>query len=280
MRADLKWYFLLAYALTWAFTIPFVIAWHTVLDQTLSAWALVFLPAPFGPTFAALILVARRDGWTGVRALLRKLLIWRVPAVWYVFALCAPILVVALAVGLSEFRGALADFEPWPGLAIAPLAMIAALPFGPLAEELGWRGFAQPRLLRSGGLWKSSLIIGVAWTFWHTPMFWFPGAAIPSFLEPGLLSVALYLAQMIAEACLMTFLFVMSRGSVLLAVLYHTSFNTAETIVFRTLPEPTASQELQVYVIGIGLSWFLAAALLSWLGRRQQKYWPGAGSAV
>lgn len=53
MTAELKWYFLLAYSLTWAFTIPFVIAWHTVLDQTLSPWVLVFLPAPFGPTFAA-----------------------------------------------------------------------------------------------------------------------------------------------------------------------------------------------------------------------------------
>lgn len=280
MKADLKRYFVLAYALTWAFTIPFVIAWHAVLDQSFAPWALVFIPAPFGPTFAALILVARRAGRSGVRSLLRKLLIWRVPAGWYAFALVTPILVVAAAVGLSGFRDAFSSFELWPGLSIAPVAMIAALPFGPLAEELGWRGFAQPRLLESGGLWTSSLIIGVAWTFWHTPMFWFPGAALPSFLEPGLLSVSLYLAQITAEACLMTFLFVITRGSVLLAVLYHTSFNTAETIVFRTLPEPTAAQELQVYVLGILISWGLAVVLLSWLRYRRDQFLPGPARQV
>ena len=192
-------------------------------------------------------------------------------AIWYAFALLAPILVVALAVALSGFRFALADFDLWPALSIAPLAMVAALPFGPLAEELGWRGFAQPRLLESGGLWKSSLIIGLAWTFWHTPMFWFPGAAIPSFLDPGVSSVALYLAQITAEACLMTFLFVVSRGSVLLAVLYHTTFNTAETILYRALPEPSASQEIQVYHLTIAVSWLLAVVLLGWLGRNRER---------
>jgi hypothetical protein len=74
--------------------------------------------------------------------------------------------------------------------------------------------------------------------------------------------------QITAEACLMTFLFVVTRGSVLLAVLYHTSFNPAETIIFRMLPDPTEAQQLRVYLIGIVLSWILAAALLGWLGRR------------
>ena len=55
--------------------------------------------------------------------------------------------VVAAAVGLSSFRGALSDLDIVASLAVAPLALVAALPFGPLPEELGWRGFAQPRLL-------------------------------------------------------------------------------------------------------------------------------------
>jgi len=249
-----------------------VIAWHTVLNQTFSPWVLVFLPGAYGPTLAALILTWRKGGGVAVKTLLRGLLIWRVPTVWYAFALLAPILMVALAVALSDFRFAFVEFDLWPALSVAPLAMVAALPFGPLAEELGWRGFAQPRLLESGGLWKSSLIIGVAWTFWHTPMFWFPGAAIPSFLDPSIVSVPLYLAQITAEACLMTFLFVVSRGSVLLAVLYHTTFNTAETILFRGLPNPTAAQQVQIYVLGIVVSWVLAAGLLTWLGRHRERY--------
>ena len=52
-------FFALAYALTWVFTIPLVILWNTTLDQTLSPIVFLFLPAPFGPTFAALILARR-----------------------------------------------------------------------------------------------------------------------------------------------------------------------------------------------------------------------------
>lgn len=269
MTSELKSYFLLTYLMTWAFTIPFVIAWHTVLDRTFSPWALIFLPGPFGPTLAALILTARKGGSAAVRELLRRILQWRASPVWYAFALLVPIVVVAVAVALSGFRTAFADLDLWAGLSVAPLAMIAAVPFGPLGEEFGWRGFALPRLLKSGGLWKSSLILGVAWTFWHIPMFWFPGAAIPSFLDPNAMSVSMYLAQIAAESCLMTFLYVVSGGSVLLAVLYHTSFNTAEVILYRMLPEPTPSQELQVYVVTIVLSWMLAAALLGGLARRR-----------
>ena len=97
-------------------------------------------------------------------------------------------------------------------------------------------------------------------------------SALFAFLDLGIMSVALYLAQITAEACLMTFLFFVSGRSVLLAVLYHTSFNTAEGILYRTLPEPTASQELQLYVIGIVLSGILAVVLLAWLGRRREHH--------
>ena len=58
-------------------------------------------------------------------------------------------------------------------------------------------------------------------------------------------------------------------GSVLLAVLYHASFNTAETILFRMVPEPTEAQELQIYIINIVLSWILAALLLAMAARRK-----------
>ncbi len=272
MTAELLKFFGLAYGITWMFLTPFVLLWHTSFNQTFPLWALVFLPGAYGPSLAAVILAGRRGGKSEVKALLRRLLQWRAPLVWYAFAFLVPAAVVALAVGLSSFRSiALGGFQPWQGISIAPLALIAALPFGPLGEELGWRGYAQPRLLDVGGLLKSSLILGVAWTFWHTPMFWFPGAAIPSFLEPSVFSVSLYLAQITAEACLLTFLYVATGGNVLLAVLFHLSFNTAETIVYRMMPDLGPGQELELYVIGIAVNWLLAVCLLSWGKRRSGK---------
>ena len=60
-----------------------------------------------------------------------------------------------------------------------------------------------------------------------------------------------------------------AMGSVLMAVLYHASFNTAETILFRMVSEPTEAQELQIYIINIVLSWILAALLLAMAARRK-----------
>ena len=104
----------------------------------------------------------------------------------------------------------------------------------------------------------SSLIIGAVWTFWHTPMFWFPGAAIPSFLELSAAAVLLYLAQIVGEAVLFTTLFNRSHGSVLLAIVFHTTFNTAESTVFRLFEVPAEGQEPSVYFWTVGLTWVAA----------------------
>ncbi len=263
-RNSLGTYFLLTFAITWLFTIPFVVLWHTTMNQSLQWWAIFFLPGAYGPTIAALIVVGRTGGSAAVRRLLARLIEWRVRPRWYVFALLVPPGVVACAILISDFRWqAIQNFNLMPGLAFAPLALLLAAPFGPLAEELGWRGYALPKLMETQGLWKCSLLLGLVWTFWHLPMFWFPGAAIPSFLKPGAASIALYAAQVTAQAGLMTFLFTVTRGSVLLAVLYHASFNTAETIVFRMTSEPTVEIEFQIYVLSIVASWVLAAILLT-----------------
>jgi len=175
-----------------------------------------------------------------------------------------------LAIGLSDFREtALAMFMPGSLLAAIPLYLLIALPFGPLGEELGWRGFALPRLQARFSPLVSSLIIGVVWTFWHTPMFWFPGAAIPSFLEISLFSVLLYLAQITAEAILFTVVFNYTRGSVLIAIVFHLTFNASKNILFSALPEPSSAHQLEIYIWRIILMWILALVSVFFLSRRR-----------
>lgn len=263
----------LTYAISWLFLGSFVVIWHTYMNQKLTWWTFLFLPGAYGPSIAAIFLVGRLGGWESIRRLLGKILLWRVQARWYAFALLAPLSVVAVSVVLSGFRmGTIQRFDIMAGITIAPLAFLIALPFGPIGEELGWRGYALPKLLETNGLWKSSIILGLIWTFWHLPMFWFPGAAIPSFLSPTPVSIGLYSAQITAEACLMTFLYTVTRGSVLLAILYHASFNSAENIVFHMIPELTADQELTIYVISILLSWILAAILLTIASQKRSSF--------
>lgn len=261
-RHPLIAFVILAYALTWVLTIPFVYCWRVVLEREFAPWLLVFFPAPFGPTFAALLMSWRLEGRRGVRRLVARLAIWRVGAgPWAVAVLLSP-LVVAAAVAFSGAGDTVfASFDPG-GLARVPLLWLLALPFGPLPEELGWRGWFLPRLQQRMSPLAASLIVGVVWTFWHTPMFWFPGAAIPSFLELGASAVLLYLAQITAEAVLFTVLFNRTGGSVLLAIVFHTTFNTAESALFAVFREPSAAQETTVYLWTILLTWVAALVAL------------------
>lgn len=266
-RHHLLSFVILTYALTWIFTIPFVYVWRVVYGQQFAPWMAVFAMGPFGPSVAAIILTRLLDGPGSVRPLLRTLIAWRAPPGWYVYVVFGPIALVAVAVLLSSFRGeALAAFAP-AGLAIAPVALLAALPFGPLPEELGWRGWLLPRLLTRHGTLVSGLIVGVVWTFWHTPMFWFPGAAIPSFLDLGPAAVGLYLLQVCAESVIFTVIWIRTRGSVFVAIVHHTTFNTAETILFRALPDPSPRQDLEIYLLTIALAWLLALVFLAFFAQ-------------
>ena len=267
-RCPLLSYFLLAYAVSWAFFVPFVYLWRVVLDGHFEWWLVVFLPGAYGPTIAAVVLAGVIDGKQGVKRLLAKLLIWRVGWVWYLFAGFLPIALLGLAVFLSSLGGTTTTFEPAKMLSAVPVALLVALPFGPLGEELGWRGFALPRLRERMGPLASTLVLGVAWTFWHVPMFWFPGAAIPSFMGLSLGSIALYLVQITAVAGLLTVLFENTGGSVLLAILLHLTFNASENIVFAGLRGMEASQRREAFILKIVLLGVVAAVALLVSSRR------------
>lgn len=267
-------YFGLAYVITWLFTIPFVVLWRTTLHQTFPWWIVVFLPGAYGPSIAALILAGRSGGRAAVAELLRSLLRWRVPLVWYLAVLLLPPAMTTLATLLSNYHVTWTQVTLAPGLAAIPGAYALALPFGPLPEELGWRGYALPRLLREHGIFSASAILGVVWTFWHTPMFWFPGAAIPSVFPLSIGSAGLYLVQMIAEAGLFTLAYLLSGGSVPLAILQHVAFNTSETVVFGFIPEPSAEYKRQIYVLNTAVMWVVALAGLWWWARFSRRRSP------
>ena len=93
---------------------------------------------------------------------------WRVPLRWYLLTLLLPPAATAVSLLLVDRGlGTLRQFNPGSALAGVPLVYALALPFGPLGEELGWRGFALPRLLARFGPVTATLLLGCAWTFWH-----------------------------------------------------------------------------------------------------------------
>jgi membrane protease YdiL (CAAX protease family) len=208
-RHSLVLFFVLACGISWGFF---------ALSATLPNFPFLF---PFGALLAALI-VASLTG--GMRDLLSRCLRWRVGLRWYAAALFVPAAIGLATVYLNVLLGApaptAAQLGPWYGLFLMfPMALIDA----PLQEEAGWRGFALPRFPASRTPLANSLILGVLLAVWHAPLVVFE----PAFAAP-------YLIGAFASAVVTNWVYYNTRGSALLAMVYHTSGNTLG-IYFRQM---------------------------------------------
>jgi uncharacterized protein len=201
------------YPLATFFVLAYAFAWSLVL---LTSVSIVFgFLALFGPAAAAILVIAGVDGRTGMRALLQGLTIWRVGLRWYVVALALPALLSLAVAGLSLALGAPATVR-FNELSPVTLTLFILV----IGEELGWRGYALPRLQARYGSLVASLILGIIWAGWHLPNQFIPGL---EFYRYGFPAFALYVVPM---TVLFTWLANQTRGSLLLAWLFHGAINT------------------------------------------------------
>lgn len=225
-RHPITSYFLLSFLLAWAVWIPVGL----FVPQAATAY---ILPGAWAPTISALVLTAVLDGRAGVRRLLRGVLKWRVAWYWYVVAILGPTLVVCAAILVHLLLGgtappltAIAARFGLPAervmlvLGLLPLVFVTTIfAGGPIAEELGWRGYAQPRLQAHVGPTFAGLVIGVLWGFWHLPLFFF----LPS--ATGDTPLGWFVPLTTAWGVLFGWLYNQTDGSVLLCILFHAGIN-------------------------------------------------------
>jgi CAAX protease family protein len=151
--------------------------------------------------------------------------LWRVGLRWYLFALLGVPAVMALGTvilpgGLSSLLGL------GPGYVLTYLStyVLVVILGGPLFEEVGWRGYALPRLQPLYGPLVGTLILGLLWALWHLPQF-----LVPSWAEAsggrGFLAIVKFVFIAIAFAIVTTWVFNNTKGSVLMAILVHTSID-------------------------------------------------------
>jgi membrane protease YdiL (CAAX protease family) len=119
----------------------------------------------WSPTLAALLVARFARGGGGIRALFRPLGKWWVRPGWYLLALGLPAAIYAAGIA-AYWRVTGTQAGPWPSLPHGE--RIAAMLMLPLVDQVGWRGFAYPRLARRHGALTASLILGVVWGLWHT----------------------------------------------------------------------------------------------------------------
>jgi membrane protease YdiL (CAAX protease family) len=171
----------------------------------------------FGPAIAAIIMAAVTDGKSGVKALLGRVVLWRVGLPWYVIALGLPTILSLATAALAYLAGA-TEFIRVGALAPIELVLFVLV----VGEELGWRGYALPRLLEKRSALTASLILGVLWGLWHLPTFLVPGT--PQYGLP----LTAFVLLTIEYSILMTWVFIHTLGSVLIATLFHGAINLSQ----------------------------------------------------
>jgi membrane protease YdiL (CAAX protease family) len=227
-------FFALTYAATWTcFGAVALVSRET--ESAVAGWTDFRMPllllGTIAPSLVAIALVARERGADGVQALLRRMLEWRVAAQWYVFAIGYMLaLKLAAAVLHRAIAGDWPAFGTTPWLTIA-LAIVFVTPLQ-AGEEIGWRGYALPRLAAKLGLGRASVLLGLIVGAWHLPLF----------LTPGLgnygQSFPLFVLGSTGLSVAIAWLYANTRGSLLLAMLMHSAVNQTIGVVPTRLAVP------------------------------------------
>lgn len=239
-----------AFAFSWTFWIG--VATSTDAE---SLGLVVVIPGAFGPPLAAVAItwVAGDDLGNWVRTVHRI----RAPLLWYGAALLIPVAMVvvgtiALAVlGVDIVVGEL----PLRAIGFLPTVSFMAL-LGGGQEELGWRGFALPRLEQYLRPWIAAIVLGVVWAVWHLPLFYLPGTS--QFGGPFLL----YGTGVIGLSVVFTWLYNKS-ASVAVVMVLHGSYNAA--LVLYPVPIEQlngGAAGSDVLAVGAATTWLAAIVLL------------------
>jgi membrane protease YdiL (CAAX protease family) len=221
-------FLILTFILTWglgAFAI-FLPAQFQALVGELSDTSPIYFLAIAAPTISATILTFARDGLQGLKSLYSRLIRWRFDLKWYVLVLLGIPVVGWIA---ARITGA-SPLKPTNTPAEFLWLLLYLLITGPLCEELGWRGFALPRLLNRFTPFTASLILGVIWGVWHLPSFFLSGM-----VQAGL-SLPFFLLNAVLLSIFVTWVFQHTGGSVLITVLIHFTVNICASIIGVAVP--------------------------------------------
>lgn len=233
-------FFGVAFGFTWAVE-AFMILAHLRIE-----WIIL---ATFGPTLGALTSYRLSHG--DFRGLAIYGSWWRTFAAAVIGALltvCGYAVIPALA--LTDDPQSI----PWTVL-LSPAVFHWSTPLGgPLFEEPGWRGFALPRLQQTLQPVMAALLLGLIWSAWHLPMFFYPGW---TGLSPG--EYCLFLT---AFSVVMSWVGNVSRFAILAPIVVHAIFNTCSKYLGLLLAghEPQGALPEAWTIILSG--WVVALALI------------------
>jgi CAAX protease family protein len=236
-------FFLLTFILSWLIWIPLTLSHFNIgpfkISEDLSS--IIRLLGVLMPMVSALLLTAIYGGRPAVRNLFTRLKIWRVGWKWWIAVVFVfPALLILAGVTYNLFNGQ-------PFISLLPITVtvllsnIIFLTIASLGEEIGWRGVALPALLQRYSPLTASAILGIVWATWHLP-FWI---LIDTLSQYGAGYFVLNYIFIVPTTFYITWVFINSKGSLLLPVVLHLVFNIINVTIF---PVTSTTNSFAVFV--------------------------------
>lgn len=236
----------LSFGLTWGIAAILIFYYDQVVAifGEISISNPLYILAVYAPGIAGVFLVWRHYGLAGLGSFFKRMTLWRTPVKWWLFLILG---IPAVVYTGAAIKGSLGDPFPFSTLPAALSALALTLFLGPI-EEFGWRGLALPILQRRFAPFWSGLILGTIIAVWHIPAFLIGGTPMSNW------SVVPYFAGVIAIYVIMTPFFNASRGSLLLAYLFHFQ------LMNPMFPDAQPYDNIM---------WIVIAVIVVWLNRKE-----------
>jgi membrane protease YdiL (CAAX protease family) len=250
-RWPIACYFILVFSITWGGT--FALGLEDFLrgvELDLIGAVPIAIIMLAGPLVTGIIMTWITGGQAGIRDLCRRIGKWKVGGRWYQALLIFPFMILAVQVPLSIL------FTPKLAPIFNPIGILGGLMAG-VQEEIGWMGYAYPKMQQRFGILRAGIVLGVIHALWHAPadfignfntmqMEW-----LPYFLGFSIFIVALRIIIVwIYE----------NTGSLLLAMLVH-AFSTGSLGILVPTANSSATWPVFYGVYAAGL-WVIVVMIL------------------
>ncbi|MEB8637824.1 MULTISPECIES: CPBP family intramembrane glutamic endopeptidase [Bacillus cereus group] len=265
-------FFVMAYLFSWVVLIPFILSQWGIFPKT-KAFDIFFVANAFvGPMLAAYIMFRTLEGKESWKKVRKSIISTKVSLKWYFFTLI--FIPAVMFLGMVILNGGIPTFHSFTSKFFVTYLISFVVTFflgGPLPEEIGWRGFALPRLQSKFGPFKATLLLSVLWAFWHLPHFLTVAQRGGPGSDLSLLYIHLpiFILMCLPISIILTWVYNCHRGNLFIVMLVHTSVNTFSLVQAHSTSPVLKDSDL---FVGIGLG-FVALLILIFtrgnLGYRQ-----------
>jgi membrane protease YdiL (CAAX protease family) len=251
----------LTFAISWAIWLA-MIAGSVSIDTV--AGLVLNVVATAGPSIAALI-VGMATGRGELQRLLEGFSLGRVSVGWALVALILPLAMIAVAIAASV--GAFGAALPLITIGVLGVLVIEFVRVlflgGPLEEELGWRGFALPRLQARLSAFSASVLLGAIWGVWHIPLYFVSGTGQHETAGSAGTEFAIgaFVVWTIGLSILFTWLFNQTQGSLIMVMLFHAAVNLGAFV-----PAAVGSTGAASFLYAL-VTWIVALIVVARYGR-------------